>query len=170
MRPLTFSRPLALAVSCTFFAAAAQAQSLEIVGKSGDYQISRVAASNVCFAVLNLASDNGADASYATFETLGGDRWQVAGYVDDDAVSLAEDDLQITFDGTVQLRRTVEFSKGDFVLPFTSDEELSGFDSYVKNATEMKLNLIKQGDAVTVELDGLRAARAALGTCLEALK
>lgn len=160
-----------LSAVCAFgLSAPAMAQNLEIVGQSGDYQISRVAASKVCFAVLNLNSDTGRGASYATFKTTQGDRWQVAGFVDDDVVTPEQAELWITFDGAIQMRRKIGFSKGDFVLPFTTDEELAGFDSYVENANLMTLKLIEMKDEINVDMDGLRAARTELDTCLEGMK
>lgn len=162
---------LALAAAAlTTSVAPLQAQGIEMVEQSGDFLISRVVASKVCFGVVAVKSDKGEAATYATYKTTQGDRWQVAGFVDDTVITPKEAELWITFDGAMNLRRLIGFSKGDFVLPITTEEELAGFDSYVENATQMTLKLVDMDDAIHVDLAGLRDARAAIDTCLEGIE
>ena len=65
-----------LTTLCTalWLTAPAFAQSVELVETAGDYQIMRVVASKVCYAVYNGKSADGSNVTFATYKTSDGDR------------------------------------------------------------------------------------------------
>lgn len=141
-------------------------QAIELVEKVGDFQIARVTSSKVCFAVLNTQSTKGADVTFATYKTKSGDRWQVAGFVKDEEITIKGDLLSIRFDDEHLMARGVEFSKGDFALPFTEDSDLEIFDKQVSEKEKMELRFRKLEDGIVVPLPELRKAKDAIDTCL----
>lgn len=146
----------------------ALAQSVKPVETQGDYQIMRVVKSKVCFAVYNGQSADGSDVTFATYKTKDGDRWQVVGYVDDHKTAATKGDLlTIRFDGKTVLSRGVDFSRGDFALPFTEDKDLQGFDAGVANGSSLSFQLKNLNDTITIDLAGLRAAKASVDSCLK---
>lgn len=148
----------------------ALAQSVEVVETLDDYKIMRVAQSKVCFAVYNGKSADGSDVTFATYKTKDGDRWQVVGYVDDNHVTAKGDLLTIQFDGKPVLSRAVDFSRGDFALPFTEDKDLAGFDAGVANASELSFQLKNLNDTITLDLADLRTAKSGVDSCLEGIQ
>jgi len=147
------------------------AQSVEIVETLGDYQIMRVIQSKVCFAVYNGKSADGSDVTFATYKTKDGDRWQVVGYVDDNKTAATKGDLlTIRFDDKLALSRAVDFSRGDFALPFTEDKDLQGFDTGVTNAANLSFHLKNLNDTITLDLVGLRIAKTGVDSCLEGIQ
>lgn len=161
----------ALSILCStiLLTAPVHAQSLEPVETLGDYEILRVTASKVCFAVYKGKSANELDITYATFKTKSGDRWQVLSYVYDEKLKALGDLLTIRFDGKLTLSRAVEISRGDLILPFTEDEELADFDAGVAAADEVTFQLKNLNDTITVDLPALRTAKAGIDACLEAI-
>jgi len=149
-----------LTTLCTalWLTAPAFAQSVELVETAGDYQIMRVVASKVCYAVYNGKSADGSNVTFATYKTSDGDRWQIVGYVDDKKITTNSDLLTIQFDGQTTLIRTVDISRGDYALPFAEDNELEMFDAGIEAATKLSFNLKNLGDAITLDLAALRAA------------
>lgn len=160
----------ACAIATLLFSPPTLAQSLEVVESIGDYKIMRVAQSKVCFAVYSGQSADGADVTFATYKTKDGDRWQVVGYVDDTKVGDKGDLLTIRFDDQPVLSRAVDFSRGDFALPFTEDVDLKGFDAGVANASELSFHLKNLNDAITIDLTGLRTAKTGVDACLESIQ
>ncbi len=146
------------------------AQNVEVFETSDDYNVMQVKASEVCFAVHAGKSEDGSDFTYATYKTLGNDRWQVAGYTDDTKITSKSDLLFIKFDGRNLMARAVDFSRSDFVLPFTEDNDLKGFDAGVTTAETMSFVFKNTQDTMNIDLDIIRAARASIETCLEGMK
>lgn len=142
---------------------------LELVEKVENFQIARVISSKVCFAVLNTTSTKGAEVSFATYKTKSGDRWQVAGFVKDEAITIKGDLLSIRFDDEHLMARGIEFSKGDFALPFTEKSDLEAFDSHIAEKNTMELQLKMLDDGITVPLPELRKAKEAINNCLKAI-
>ncbi len=161
---------LPLLCSAILSITSAHAQSIEAVETVGDYQIMRVAASKVCFAVYNGKSADGSDVTYATYKTKSGDRWQVVGYVDDTKVTAPDDLLTIRFDGKLSNARTIGISRGDFALPFTEDKELADFDAGVATAEQVTFHLKNLNDTIAIDLPALRTAKSSVETCLEGIK
>lgn len=139
---------------------------VELVEKIDKFQIARVASSKVCFAVLNTQSTKGAEVTFATYKTTEGDRWQVAGFVKDKDITIKGDLLSIRFDDEHLMARGVEFSKGDFALPFTEKNELEAFDTNIAEKASMELRLKRLDDGIVVPLEPLREAKEAIDRCL----
>ncbi len=155
-------------IALSLIAAPTLAQSVEIVETLDDYKIMRVVQSKVCFAVYNGKSADGSDVTFATYKTKDGDRWQVVGYVDDEKTAATKGDLlTIQFDGKPTLARAVQFSRGDFALPFTEDKDLQDFDAGVANANKLSFQLKNLNDTITLDLDDLRTAKTGVDSCLE---
>lgn len=158
------------AITAILLTAPLSTQAVELVEKIGDFQIARVASSKVCFAVLNTKSTKGADVTFATYKTKSGDRWQVAGFIKDEEITLKGDLLSLRFDNEHLMARGVEFSKGDFALPFTEDSDLEAYDAYVAEKIKMELRLKNLEDGIIVPLPELRKANEAVDNCLADIK
>lgn len=141
-------------------------QAVELVEMVGDYQIVKVVSSNVCFAAYNGKSTNEKEITFAIYKTKAGDRWQVAGYVDQEKVTAKGDLLSISFDGETVLSRSIEFSKGKFILPFTEDTELENFTQLVESKNTLVLSLKDLDDTIVIALPELEKAREAMDNCL----
>ncbi len=141
-------------------------QAVELVEVVGDYQIVKVVSSNVCFAAYNGKSTNDKEITFATYKTKAGERWQVAGYVDQENVTTKSDFLSMSFDDEVVLFRSIEFSNGQFVLPFTEDNELEKFTQRVESKKTLALSLKAQDDTIVIDLPELNKAREAMENCL----
>ncbi|MEK6205787.1 MAG: hypothetical protein N2B02_09200 [Amylibacter sp.] len=162
---------IASAIVLSLIAAPTLAQSVEVVDTLDVYKIMRVVQSKVCFAVYNGKSADGSDVTYATYKTKEGDRWQVVGYVDDEKTTTTKGDLlTIQFDGKPVLARAVQFSRGDFALPFTEDKDLQDFDAGVANANKLSFQLKNLNDTITLDLVALRIAKTSVDSCLEAIQ
>ncbi len=161
---------IASVIAMTFSTTPALAQSVDVVETLDNYKIMRVVSSKVCFAVYNGKSEDGSDVTFATYKTKDGDRWQVVGYVDDNHVTVKGDLLTIRFDDKPVLSRAVDFSRGDFALPFTEDKDLQGFDTGVANAVKLSFHLKNLNDAITLDLAGLRTAKTGVDSCLEGIQ
>ncbi len=155
-------------ISCVALPVAAQ--NVEVFEKAENYNVMQVKASKVCFAVHASQSEDGSDFTYATYKTLDNDRWQVAGYTDDNKITSKSDLLFIKFDGRNLMARAVDFSRSDFVLPFTEDNDLKGFDAGVTTAQTMSFVFKNTNDTMNIDLDVIRAARASIDTCLDGIK
>ena len=148
----------------------AASHAVELIETIGDYQIVKVASSKVCFATYNGKSTKGKNASFATFKTIYGERWQVAGFVDHEELKANGELLSLSFDKQHIFSRGVEFSKGKFALPFTEDDDLENYTKLIESKTTMELTLRNLDDSIVVELSELGKARAAMDKCLEAFK
>lgn len=144
-------------------------QAVELVEVVGDYQIVKVVSSNVCFAAYNGKSTNEKEITFAIYKTKAGDRWQVAGYVDQKNAGAKGDFLNISFDDETVLFRSIDFSNGKFVLPFTEDTELESFTKRVDTKNTLVLSLKELDDSIVIDLPELRKAREAMENCLAAI-
>jgi len=150
--------------------ALAQDQAMELVETVGDFQISRVAESKVCFATVSGPSANGIPSFFATYKLTNGDRWQVTGYSEQKEKAETIDGLSIKFDGEPHMVIQIELSNGTYLLPITDETQLKAFDEAVETGTKVSFNLLKTKDSFTVDLANLRAAKMAIDTCLEGMK
>ncbi|MGB1311722.1 MAG: hypothetical protein ACPG47_10940 [Leucothrix sp.] len=170
MRKLGLVKNSLLTSLSLFLFAPAVSQAVELVEEVGDYQIVKVEASKVCFATYNGQSSKDKKVSFATYKTKYGDRWQVAGYVDHEALKTKGDLLSISFDKQHLFSRGVEFSKGKFALPFTEDDDLKNFTKLVESKATLELTLRNMGDTIVITLPELAKARAAIDKCLEGIE
>jgi len=161
---------IASVITLSITASPTLAQSVEVVETLDNYQIMRVVQSKVCFAVYNGKSADGSDVTFATYKTKDGDRWQVVGYVDENHVTVKGDLLTIRFDDKPALSRAIDFSRGDFALPFTEDKDLQGFDTGVANAANLSFHLKNLNDTITLDLAELRTAKTGIDNCLEGIQ
>ena len=146
------------------------AQNVEVFEKADNYNVMQVPESQVCFAVYAGQSEGGSDFTFASYKTKDNDRWQVAGYVDDNKITTKSDLLFIKFDDRNLMARAVDFSRSDFVLPFTEDNDLKGFDAGVTTAKTMSLVFKNNKDTMNIDLDIIRAARGSVDKCLDDIK
>jgi hypothetical protein len=149
--------------------ASAQDQTMEIFETIGETQVTKVAASKVCFATINTTSKGGTPSFFATYKLKDGDRWQVAGHAGV-KVAQADDILTIRFDGEGFVVRELQRVNNTFPLPFTEDTDLAEFDKLVEAGKEVSFDLLRLKDSIVVDLEALRAAKASVERCLETIK
>jgi hypothetical protein len=149
--------------------ASAQDQTMVIFETMGETQVTKVAASKVCFATINTVSKNGAPSFFATYQLKDGDRWQVTGHAGV-KVQQADDILTIRFDGEGFVVRELQRVNNTFPLPFTEDTDLADFDKLVEVGTEVSFDLLRLKDSIVVDLEALRTAKASIARCLETIK
>jgi len=147
----------------------AQEQAMEIFETIGDSQITKVASSNVCWATINTKSANGTNSFFATYKLKNGDRWQVAGH-SGLRVKQTNDILTIKFDEEPYLIRDLQLVNNTSPLPFTEDNDLTGFDERVATAKQVTFEYIRLKDSISVDLDTLRAAKASMERCLDTIE
>ena len=145
-------------------------QAVELIDTVGDYQIVKVLSSSVCFAAYNGNSENDIKITYATYKTKAGDHWQVAGYVDQDAITSTGDLLSVSFDKEPLFARGIEFSNGKFAIPLTADGELTLFTELVESKQTLELSLKGHNDSIVIDLTELRKAREAIDSCLAGIE
>lgn len=145
-------------------------QAMELVEMVGDYQIVKVETSSVCFAAYNGKSAKQKDVTFATYKTTSGDRWQVAGYVDQENISAKGDLLNISFDNVNLFSRGIEFSGGKFALPFFEDKDLKAYTQLVESKKTLKLAFKNLDDSIVIDLTELGKARNAMDKCLAEIK
>jgi len=168
--PITKLTTVTTAAYLSCFTLPALAQNVEVFEKTETYNVMQVATSKVCFSVYAGKSEDGSDFTFASYKTLDNDRWQVAGYTDDDKITSKSDLLFIKFDGRNLMARAVDFSRSDFVLPFTEDNDLKGFDAGVTTAKTMSFVFKNTQDTMNIDLDIIRKARTSVDACLDGLK
>ncbi len=167
---VTLAKTLVTSAILSCFVVPALAQNVEVFEKTENYNVMKVTESKVCFSVYAGASEDGSGFTFASYKTKSNDRWQVAGYVDDNKITSKSDLLYIKFDDRNLMARAVDFSRSDFVLPFTEDNDLKGFDAGVTTAKIMSFSFKNTKDTMNINLDEIRAARASVDTCLEGIK
>ena len=79
------------------------------------------------------------------------------------------DVLSILFDDKQHTIIEMQTSQGSYFLPFTEDEQLNDFDANVATANTVTFSMLRTEDSLTVNLPDLRAAKAAIATCLQGL-
>jgi hypothetical protein len=149
--------------------ASAQEQTMEVFETTGDTQVTKVEASNVCFATINTTSKNGAPSFFATYKLKDGDRWQVTGH-SGVKTPQADDILTIRFDGEGFIVRELQRLNNTFPVPFTEDTDLAQFDALVATGTQVSFDLLRLKDSIIVDLESLRAAKVSVDRCLETIK
>jgi hypothetical protein len=141
-------------------------QAMELVEMVGEYQIVKVVSSSVCFAAYNGKSARQKDVTFASYKTISGERWQVAGYVDQENISSKGDLLSISFDNVNLFSRSIEFSSGKFALPLFEDKDLKAYTQLVESKETLKLSLMNLDDSIVIDLSELGKARNAMDKCL----
>lgn len=129
------------------------------------YNIARVESSAVCFAAVQLPSENGDDMLYTYYQAQAGQRWHVAGYVEDGVLTMPAVSVSVSIDGVETLLRDTETRDGDFMLPFEALAEIQGHEKLVETGDAMVIAL-GDTDSLTVPLGDYRAALGAVQTCL----
>ena len=165
-----FKSSLLAATFSALLATPLLAQAVELVDTVGDYQIVKVESSKVCYAAYNGKSLKDKKVTFATYKMKSGDRWQVAGYVDYEALTKKGDLLSISFDKEHVLSRGVEFSKGKFALPFTEDADLENYTKLIETKKTLELTLRYLDDSIVISLPELAEAKVAIEKCLDGIK
>ena len=147
----------------------AQENKMEIFETINGAQVTKVASSNVCFATINTKSANGTDSFFATYKLKNGDRWQVAGH-SGLRVAQTNDILTIKFDNEPFLIRDLQLVNNTSPLPFTEDNDLTGFDERVATGKQVTFDYIRLKDSISIDLDTLRAAKDSMDRCLETIE
>lgn len=147
----------------------AQEQKMEIFEIIDGAQITKVAASNVCFATLNAKSQSETPSFFATYKLKNGDRWQVAGHVGL-RVAEAEDVITIKFDDEGFIFRETEMLNNTFPVPLTEDADLEEFDALVEKSTTLSLDILRLKEKIIVDLEVLRNAKKSMDRCLETIE
>lgn len=129
------------------------------------YNIAQVEDSAVCFAAIQLPSENGDEMLYTYYQAQAGQRWHVAGYVES-VFSVESVVVNLSVDGVETLSRETETRDGDFMFPFETLDEIQTHETLVKSGDTM---VIKVGDtdSLAVPLWDYRAALAAVQSCLK---
>ena len=147
----------------------AQESKMEIFEVIDGAQITKVAASNVCFATINAKSQSETPSFFATYKLKNGDRWQVAGHVGL-RVAETEDIITLRFDDEGFIFRETEMLNNTFPVPLTEDADLEEFDALVEKSNTLSLDILHLKDKIIVDLAVLRNAKASMDRCLETIK
>ena len=169
-KPTLIRNSLLATVFPLLFGAPIISQAVELVEMVGEYQIVKVVSSSVCFAAYNGKSTKQKDITFASYKTTSGERWQVAGYINQEDISSKGDLLSISFDNVNLFSRGIEFSSGKFALPFFEDNDLKAYTQLVETKKTLVLSLRNLDDIISIDLSELRKARNALDKCLAEIK
>jgi hypothetical protein len=165
MRNLILASMFIATTSASF----AQEQKMEVFEIIDGAQITKVAASNVCFGTINAKSESETPSFFATYKLKNGDRWQVAGHVGQ-KVAQAQDVVTFRFDGEGFIFRETELLNNTFPVPLTEDDDLEQFDALVEKSTTLSLDLLRLKEKIIVDLETLRNTKKSMDRCLETIK
>ena len=162
-KPSFHLKTILATLTCFVFSTPAVSQVVPIETVAG-YKIARVESSEVCFAVTNLRSTQNANIAFSYYHAKTGQRWQVGGYISSLIHPEPDDVLTITFDDDLKLTRPIEFSDGDFMVPFQALAELEAFERDVENSDMLIFGL--KEDSIEIDLRKYRKAIAAVIKCV----